>query len=103
MATSDKPSKSPTRAPLRAVHSPARVVPSENQRGRPKAGVIAVKGAREHNLKNIDIELPRDKLIVITGPAPLCREFERLRPSVLGDDAEARRRPYRRPVACDLD
>jgi excinuclease ABC subunit A len=29
--------------------------------------VIAVKGAREHNLKNIDIELPRDKLIVFTG------------------------------------
>jgi excinuclease ABC subunit A len=28
---------------------------------------IVVKGAREHNLKNIDIELPRDKLIVITG------------------------------------
>ncbi len=29
--------------------------------------VIHIKGAREHNLKNIDIELPRDKLIVITG------------------------------------
>ena len=28
---------------------------------------IIVKGAREHNLKNIDVELPRDKLIVITG------------------------------------
>jgi len=29
--------------------------------------VIHVKGAREHNLKNIDVELPRDRLIVITG------------------------------------
>jgi excinuclease ABC subunit A len=29
--------------------------------------VIAVKGAREHNLKNIDLEIPRDKLIVFTG------------------------------------
>ncbi len=29
--------------------------------------VLAVRGAREHNLKNISIELPRDKLIVITG------------------------------------
>jgi len=29
--------------------------------------VIRVKGAREHNLKNIDLDLPRDKLIVITG------------------------------------
>lgn len=28
---------------------------------------IHVKGAREHNLKNIDIKIPRDKLIVITG------------------------------------
>jgi excinuclease ABC subunit A len=28
---------------------------------------IFVKGAREHNLKNIDIELPRDKFIVISG------------------------------------
>lgn len=31
------------------------------------AKTIFVKGAREHNLKNIDIELPRDKLIVFTG------------------------------------
>ena len=29
--------------------------------------VIFVKGAREHNLKNIDVEIPRDKLVVITG------------------------------------
>ena len=29
--------------------------------------VIRIKGAREHNLKNIDVELPRDRLIVITG------------------------------------
>ena len=28
---------------------------------------IIIKGAREHNLKNISVELPRDKLIVITG------------------------------------
>ncbi|HTK80801.1 MAG TPA: excinuclease ABC subunit UvrA, partial [Bacteroidota bacterium] len=28
---------------------------------------LIVKGARVHNLKNIDVELPRDKLIVITG------------------------------------
>lgn len=28
---------------------------------------IFVKGAREHNLKNIDIEIPRDSLVVVTG------------------------------------
>ena len=28
---------------------------------------IYIKGAREHNLKNIDVEIPRDKLVVITG------------------------------------
>jgi len=29
--------------------------------------VLHVKGAREHNLKNIDLEIPRDRLVVITG------------------------------------
>ena len=28
---------------------------------------IIIKGARVHNLKNIDVEIPRDKLVVITG------------------------------------
>ncbi|MDE6594090.1 MAG: excinuclease ABC subunit UvrA [Oscillospiraceae bacterium] len=28
---------------------------------------IIVKGAREHNLKNVDVEIPRDKLVVMTG------------------------------------
>ncbi len=28
---------------------------------------ISVRGAREHNLKNVDLDLPRDKPVVITG------------------------------------
>ena len=28
---------------------------------------IIIKGAKEHNLKNINLEIPRDKLVVITG------------------------------------
>src|SRR5262245_16662691 len=29
--------------------------------------VISVRGAREHNLRNVNVELPRDRLIVFTG------------------------------------
>ncbi|MDE7303575.1 MAG: hypothetical protein K2N60_09705, partial [Oscillospiraceae bacterium] len=28
---------------------------------------IVIKGAREHNLKNVNLEIPRDKLVVMTG------------------------------------
>ena len=28
---------------------------------------IVIKGAREHNLKNLDVVIPRDRLVVITG------------------------------------
>ena len=33
----------------------------------PSKNTIDVYGAREHNLQNIDVQIPRDKLIVITG------------------------------------
>src|SRR5438132_9218894 len=36
-------------------------------RRRPDARVIAIRGAREHNLKNISLEIPRNKLVVLTG------------------------------------
>src|SRR5258705_8733474 len=34
---------------------------------RPDTRVIAIRGAREHNLKNVDVEIPRDELVVFTG------------------------------------
>ena len=33
----------------------------------PDTRVIAIRGAREHNLKNVDVEIPRDQLVVFTG------------------------------------
>jgi excinuclease ABC subunit A len=43
-------------------------VPPAKSRPTPR-NTIAVQGARVHNLKNISIELPRSRLIVVTGPS----------------------------------
>lgn len=34
-----------------------------------EAGVILIKGARQHNLRNLTLSIPRNKLVVITGPS----------------------------------
>lgn len=41
--------------------------PVSAPRGESRAAVISIHGAREHNLKNIDVVLPRDKFTVVTG------------------------------------
>jgi len=41
------------------LKSPNKFSPPENK--------IFIKGARVHNLKNLDVELPRNKFIVVTG------------------------------------
>ena len=40
---------------------------------------IVIKGAREHNLKNVDVKIPRDKLVVITGLSAMWRVFPAMR------------------------
>ena len=80
-----------------------------------------IRGAREHNLRGIDVRIPRDRLVVITGlsgsgkslarlrhalrrgPAPLRRVALGLRAAVPRPDGEARRRVDRGALAGDLD
>src|SRR6201747_955268 len=56
----------------RAISAPGNAAMDEIIRAkRQQAGsamrAITIRGAREHNLKNVDLEIPRDKLVVFTG------------------------------------
>jgi len=39
----------------------------DRERAAQERRIIAIRGAREHNLKNVDLDLPRDQLVVFTG------------------------------------
>ena len=48
---------------------------------------IVIHGARAHNLKNIDVEIPRDKLVVVTGLSGSGKSSLALIPSMLRGSA----------------
>jgi len=50
-----------------AVAAPAALVAREPRRPVGNGNAIRIRNAREHNLKNIDVEIPRDRFTVITG------------------------------------
>ena len=49
--------------------SPAQPAVAEAARGTGGGESIRIRGARVHNLQNVDLDIPRDRLVVITGPS----------------------------------
>jgi excinuclease ABC subunit A len=62
--TSKSSSAAPSDRPDSSILSDA--LPSAMP-AKPPSNLIRIRGARQHNLKNVDLELPRDRLIVFTG------------------------------------
>ena len=52
---------------LRAAEEPFGRMPDGARRAPAAGHAIRIHGAREHNLKNISLEIPRDKMVIITG------------------------------------
>ena len=56
-------------APLLDPSRPSRLqeLAAESKNGHPAPAEITVRGARHHNLKNLNVSIPRDKMVVVTG------------------------------------
>src|ERR1700728_3636152 len=67
----------------------------------PTSNQIVVSGAREHNLKNISLSLPRDALVVLTGLSGSGKSS--LAFDTIYADGQARRGLHRGALAGDLD
>ena len=59
--------KTPGKATVKTAAKARRKTPVKKSAPVGEPTVISVRGAREHNLKSVDIEIPRDRLVVITG------------------------------------
>jgi len=57
----------PARGKSRAAALEAAFDASAGRREARDARLISIRGAREHNLKNVDLDIPRDRLVVFTG------------------------------------
>jgi excinuclease ABC subunit A len=68
-ASKSKRAESPVMSPDREGMGAKSTQASANSKSRPLVSLnsIRIRGARQHNLKNVDLELPRDRLIVFTG------------------------------------
>ena len=60
----------PTAAPLREALGQARRTPKRTRTSRiPASTAIEVRGARHHNLKQVSLDVPRDRFVVVSGPS----------------------------------
>lgn len=67
LSSADQDIQSPIHNPPTSLDTVVPSSPLATENGRLPHSSMRIRGARQHNLKNIDLELPRDRLIVFTG------------------------------------